>query len=211
MQGSRNEDAAAIQAIAEYETVMAEFRQVMTDLCDLRAENAGRPPVNLRALAARDVIKQQMAPLAAMHRKNGESRGVAVLDTMLHLGMEPVASAVGNDIVAIKPEFAVAGRGRVDRAVEHQSGRLSIIEVKDSGSPREVVAGIGQVLFYKAMLERSSSWDPIVPMLAVLHERDEDIARACSLAGVTYLPLGDVAWLRLISKILAVAVFDETV
>ncbi len=201
------ERAAALSA--EY-LAWLEVAKTATELWfDIREKFAGRHE------AADEVgqIIDALRPMAAAHRLNGEDRGVAVLDTMLRQRWEPMATFIGaDDITAIVPEYRLAQRWRVDRAVFHASGRLSLIEVKDGASPREIVAGIGQAVFYKAVAERTTSHSPIVPALAVLQGPDEDIARACSLAGVEYLPLGDIKHTLTVSRLVAsvVSVYEKT-
>ena len=175
------------------------------ELLSVREQSRGRPVVDQEAFARRQEILATFAPLARVYRLNGEARGAATLDWMIGSGMEPVKSFLGPHVRSVVPEYQI-DRWRVDRAAFHEGGRASLIEVKDGGSPRDAVAGIGQVLFYKAALERTSSFAPIVPALAVLAEHDVDLARACSLAGVEYLPLGDVKWMRTLSEFVALTV-----
>ncbi len=194
-------------------SVARELFALMDELEALRSARSGQKPSSPAAFKAlldlRRDLRSRWGPLATMHRLNGESRGVAVLDTMLRVGMEPVASAIGGDVSEIHREYLINGRIRVDRATIHEDGRITLIEAKDGATPREVVHGIGQALHYKAVLERTSSFPRIDAALAVLQDHDQDIARACALAGVIYLPLGGLSWMRMVSKLLSVILIPE--
>lgn len=165
------------------------------------AKLAGAPVANAELASQAENLRVQLEPLARIHRLNGEARGVATLDWKLLTGCEHVAQLLGAEVQAIHPEFQISGRWRVDRAVTHTDGSISLIEVKDCCSPREIAVGIGQVLFYKACLERTTSFGPIRPCLAALIDEDQDLERACSLAGVTFIPLGNLKWTRAISRL----------
>lgn len=177
-----------------------ELAQAMHELHDVRESAIGKPIVNYEAAAELLALRRPWLPLANMHLMNGEKRACAVFDTFAQLGIEPVVSVLGTDITRIAPEFNV-GRGRVDRAVFHESGRLSLVEIKSAVSTRDVVAGIGQALMYAAQAERMTDCSPIVPVLAVLGEYDEDVARACERGGVEYIALGGIGWLKLLSQL----------
>ena len=171
------------------------------ELALVRSAARGRPIANPEAAATARQLRKALQPLAWMRDLNGEARGVAVLDTMLRLRMGAVLPVLAVPVARIEREYRIAGRYFVDRALFHADGGVTLIEAKDGATPREVVAGIGQALIYKAALERTGGHPRIDTALAVLHDPDEDIARACALAGVVYLPLGSVAWARAMSHV----------
>lgn len=193
----------------ELSQALDQLRVAVEGLLDVQEQCVGRPIVDAAAKAQADALRTDWLQFARAHSLNGEARGVAVLDTMLRIRSEAVQEIVPDDVDKIIPEYRIDNRWRVDRAIFHRSGRVTIVEAKDGASPREVVAGIGQALFYKAVLERTTSHCPIVPVLAVLHDHDEDIARACSQAGVEYLPLGDVSFTRTLSKLVGATMFNQ--
>jgi hypothetical protein len=171
-----------------------------TSMLVTRLRNAGCKPANEEAAAVATELREALAPLARMHRLNGEKRGSAVLDWVLQLDSHKVLDQIGHDVQQILPEYQL-GRCRADRVLIHASGQMTIVEVKDCLPPQEIAKGIGQVLYYKALAEKTTSAGPIVPALAALVEGDEDIARACALAGVLFLPLGDLRFMKTLSKL----------
>ncbi len=200
--GKREPDWERMQReVHEYKCALLELLNVTEELTALRAVTRSMPVVNMDAYARRNQVRAKLAPLARISALNGEQRAVAVFDTFLASGVDAITDVVGDDVVRVAKEMRL-DRGRVDRALFHQSGRLTLVEIKDSIAPREVVAGIGQVLFYAAVAERTTTAKEVVPVLAVLGERDVDVSRACSLAGVAYIPLGDIAWLKSLGEIL---------
>lgn len=143
--------------------------------------------------------------LIAVHTLHGEARAEALFDFLLAERAANVAELIPANIRAVVRQYALAGRrGLVDRAVFHEDGRATLVEVKDAGPLRDIVAGIGQVVLYRALMERTTSFSPIAGVLAVLHDHDDDVARACEIAGVGYLPLGNVAVVRIFSQLAAV-------
>lgn len=166
-----------------------------------RIENEQRQPINAEAAKRLKRHVATMAPLAAVHRLNGKSRGVAYLDWLLLHPNDAISEIVGDDIKAIRPKMSVGTGMRVDWAIEHTSGRLTLIEVRDSGSQREIAQGIGVLLLCRAVIERTASHGQVVHVLAALIDEDQDLRRACNLAGVGFLPMGSVRQACALSRI----------
>jgi len=89
-------------------------------------------------------------------------------------------------------EYAVKG-GRVDLALFHTDGGISLVEFKVDGPVHAVVAGIGQLFFYEAMFlrkaQRSSKPSYIKKYLVspVAGDDAQSVAEACELAGVQFV------------------------
>jgi len=188
----------------EYRKVLENLSNAASELVELKCKTQGWAVKNPAARVEADRLVGELVPLGEMAALTGERRAVAALDTMLLARWVTVTDIIGGDIKSIHPEFSINGKWRVDRAVKHHDGRITLIEVKDCFSPQNVAAGIGQVLYYKAMLERTSSHDPIVPALAVLQDPHPDISRACECAGVLYIPMGTVPVMRGMSAIVKI-------
>ena len=193
--------------IAEHDNQLARLQDATHELMDLRAETAGKPIVDQKAYKEQQAYLEQLRPFALMYTLRGEARAAAALQTFLMLGIGTTGEMLERlpPVQRIQREYPIDARWRVDFGIEHADRSLTLIEVKDSEPQRLVSAGIGQVLFYKSVIERSTSFSRIHPVLAVLHERDDDIGRACELAGVEYLPMGDISWMRPLSRLMAVA------
>ncbi len=174
---------------------------------EVRRQSAGRKVVDQQAYNELQAIKRSLYPLARMHMLNGEARGAAAFDSLLYMRADCIGDVIPDNVVRVEREFAL-GRKRVDRAIFHADGRLTLVEVKDFCDERMIVAGIGQALYYAALAERLCDAAPIVPALAVLGERDSDVARACQRGGVEYIPLGSVKMLRLLSQLTHGVMFD---
>lgn len=187
------------------ESPVEALREVVNAILDIR-ESARGGIVDREAMVELVEERKKLEPLARMCAVNGEKRAVALFDYYLKNGNDRLNEIVGDDeIVLSAPEYRVPG-GACDRALIHKSGRITLVEIKGCTSTREIVAGIGQVLVYAAKVERTTEHFPIVPVLAVLTEHDEDIARACGLAGVEYFPLGDLPFFMTLSRIAAIAI-----
>lgn len=95
-------------------------------------------------------------------------------------------------IVRHRFEFAVAG-GRIDLLLFHADDTATIVEVKAAGALRDVVAGIGQLCYYAAVIpERfKASHRPIRAVRRLLcstltPEKAVPVMDACRVAGVIY-------------------------
>lgn len=187
-----------------YKSSLIELKDGITECADLREAVIGLEVKNPEAYKEAQKIRSQLRPLASMHKLNGEQRTVAVFATLAHTKCDLITDVIGDDYDSedIFHEYKV-GNGRVDCAIFHNSNTLSLIEIKDCTSHRDIVAGIGQVLWYAAMAERTTDRTRINPVLAVLGDHDDDIERACSLAGVHYICLGPLKNMLLLSKIMA--------
>jgi hypothetical protein len=166
--------------------------------------------INMDAYQRLCAERQKLSHLALMHMENGEKRAVSVFDWMVAVSCDEVASKIDlSNVIRIAPELTI-GSGRVDRAFFHKNGSLTLVEIKDCASQRQIVAGIGQVLVYSAMAERALSATRIIPVLAVLGEPDGDVKRACDLAGVEYIALGDVRFLRFMSAVTHLILVEQS-
>jgi hypothetical protein len=184
--------------------IINELGDAAQELIKLRVECAGRPVVNQAAMDALNECRATYEPLARMHTEFGEKRACSIFDWQYNQNLLP--ECVPSDGNKLIKEMRFASGRKVDRAVFHNSGRLSIIEIKDNCDQRSVVAGIGQALLYAALAEKEYSNTPIVPVLAVLGNHDDDVARACYRGGVEYIPLGGVEFLTRISELVAIMV-----
>lgn len=82
------------------------------------------------------------------------------------------------------------GNGRCDFLLHHADRSVTLLEAKADGDRRAVVGGIGQLFLYEASLPRYVT--SVRKALAVPGYGEPDILKACELAGVDYVPLGDV-------------------
>lgn len=91
-----------------------------------------------------------------------------------------------------------AGAGRVDLLLYHTDGSLTVVEAKDSSCSREIVAGIGQVLFYESMIRKSNPGQKLRRRLVVLKSQwvTEHVRNACSVADVGLVVLPDMESVR---------------
>ncbi len=142
--------------------------------------------------------------LRRMHAQNGEKRACSVFDHLFSNGCLPTRIDDGEGKMSRELRFKNTGK-KVDRAIFHPSGRLTLIELKDFADERAIVAGIGQVQWYAAMAEAEYSNAPVVPALAVLGSRDDNVARACQRAGVEYFPMGPLRAWRILSMAMDLA------
>lgn len=193
--------SAKILKINEYRDAIHELMEGIEEMCALREATRGMPIVNQESYQEMLKLRAKHAPLARMHLLNGEQRACAVFDWMYENGMLP--ETLPNEGEKYVKELRFSGGRKVDRAIFHKSGQLSIIEVKDACDTRSIVGGIGQALLYAALAEKQFQNTPIVPVLAVLGDTDHDIARACSRGGVEYIPLGGVGFMNTLSEITA--------
>lgn len=177
--------------------------QKIIDLADelvtLREQCTHRVVVDAEVYNEMQRQSELLRPLAGMHLLTGEKRACAVFDWQYVNNILP--ADISNPEVGskMKREHKFSAGKYVDRAIRHDDGRLTLVELKDSADERAIVAGIGQVLWYAAMAEADSTSAPIVPVLAVLGERDKHVARACERAGVRYYPMGSIAHFKFMS------------
>jgi hypothetical protein len=99
-------------------------------------------------------------------------------------------------------EFNV-GVGRVDLALFHRDGGMTIVELKANGETRAVAAGIGQLFLYEsalpfAMKNKAKPPTYVHKVLAspLPPEKALHVMRACNVAGVRYAFLGGFKDLR---------------
>lgn len=176
------------------------------ELVSLRKRCVGMSVVDL---AAHEEVAKHLEffqPLAKMHSLTGEKRACAVFDWQYVNGLLPEDIANPDVESKLKREHKFNLGKYVDRAITHADGRITLIELKDSADERAIVAGIGQVLWYAAMAETDSAASPVVPVLAVLGEPDQLVARACERAGVRYFPMGSIAHFKLLSMVCDIAI-----
>lgn len=170
-------------------------------LAAVRLQAIGRPIVNAVAAMESSAIRRFLRPLADVHRMNGASRAIAVFDWQIAAGLVP--GFAQPDVNEMLPSLSFAGGSVADRAIFHKMGRLSLVVIRDSCAARLATAGLGQALLAAAQAERQYSDSSIVPVLAVLGTHDDDLARACDLGGVEYIPMGTAESFRILSKVTA--------
>lgn len=176
------------------------------ELLRLRELSSGQPIVDHAAAEEVVLVRSNLEHYASVWSLNGEAAACAVFDGLLRLECDEIVGKVGSDVVRAEREWQV-GSGRVDRALWHQSGAMTLVEIKSQGDMRSVVGGIGQAVYYAAMAERTTVASEIRAALGVLGTNDCDIAAACKRAGVIYIPLGSAACHRMMSKIIDLSVF----
>jgi len=188
----------------DYMAAIQSLDESLVELECVRMQSIGRQVVDYEAYSDLMILRGRMAPLARMKDLFGEARACAAFDWLLNFNLLP--DFIPQDVNNVKKELRFRTGRKVDRALFHASGRLSIVEIKDACDQRAVVAGIGQALLYAALAEKEYLDRQIVPVLAVLGERDEDVARACQRGGVEYIPLGNIQYLNTLSQIVAIMV-----
>jgi len=124
-------------------------------------------------------------PLTNIAGRHGEDRSCALFDYGIRKEMFDDRLHPGVDTV--KKEHQLPA-GRVDRLLEHDDGSFTVVEVKPSGSRRDIAQGLGQAILYAASM-RSILNDnrDVRPALFVSSDYDHEIAGACKMAGVAYL------------------------
>ena len=120
----------------------------------------------------------------------GERRTCAAFDVMVALGgaegfvrhpsLSPIKSMVR------EKSFPC---GRVDRMTVHEDGSITLIEIKQQGSRRDIATAIGQVVMYGAAAKQLISATDYHLATCVSGERDKWIEAACESVGVEYITL----------------------
>lgn len=126
--------------------------------------------------------------VARLARYPKEDAAVGALEVLLFTGK--LASFMGWPEVTLYERETRIGNGRCDYVLEHADGSLTLLEAKAEGDRRAIVAGIGQLFLYEASLPRYVR--SVRKALATPGYGEADIAKACELAGVDFIPLGDV-------------------
>lgn len=104
-------------------------------------------------------------------------------------------------ISSYKFEYLVNG-GRVDLALFHTDGGVSLVEIKGQGGVRDVVAGIGQLFFYEAVFAESKpkakppAYINKYLVSPVFGGDAEVVGKACSLAGVDFVQYAPFSLIR---------------
>lgn len=175
-----------------------EFTEVFRELMEFRERTAGMVIVDQDAYQRLQAERGRLRFLARMHSQTGEARACSIFDHLYINSILP--NCIPVDGIELVREHPFSTGRRVDRIIKHASGRLSIVEIKDACDQRSVVAGIGQALLYATLAERDFFNSSIVPVLAVLGDYDEDVARACERGGVEYVSLGNIQYLKILSQ-----------
>ncbi|MGE7137933.1 hypothetical protein ACQKIE_09930 [Luteibacter sp. NPDC031894] len=106
---------------------------------------------------------------------------------------ERIAMDIATDAVVYEMSLPC---GRLDIAVFHVDGTVSVIEVKDGTKGyTHVVAGIGQASLYATQIAFKGQVKGVRRFLmwsSVDVDTDRKIEDACTLAGVNPLPLGSI-------------------
>lgn len=208
-------DGSKVKEKADWERIEVEYRageeklrKILSDIvaglkesADIYERSKGMPIVDHEAAKKLSEERDKLLPLAAMHLLHGEQRACAMFDWMFSEKLLPEFFMSESGDSACVRELKFRNGKRVDRAVFHSSGTLLIIEIKDACDERSIVAGIGQALWYSSIAELENLNSNIVPVLVVLGEHDDNIARACARGNVEYFPLGSVSELNLLSRI----------
>ncbi len=127
-----------------------------------------------------------------LHVPNGEAGACAVIRLMLVSGV--LASTWDlPPITNWEQEFAFP-RGRVDFALFHVDGSVSLVEVKNAGSDRDILCGIGQLSLYAIQAGQNLPRNKVRRILAVAIDSAKSLHldSACHLAGVTFECIGSV-------------------
>lgn len=188
----------------EFKRSTEQFTEGFLELMEFRHENAGAKIVNQEAYERLQKEKKRHEPLARMHKQHGEARACSIFDYMYENCLLP--DCIPADESTLVREYTFSSGKRVDRIIRHASRRLSVVEIKDACDQRAVVGGIGQALLYATLAEKDFSYAPIVPILAVLGDYDQDVARACERGGVEYIALGNIEYLTLMSKMVSLMI-----
>lgn len=124
-------------------------------------------------------------PLTNTVGRIGEDRSCALFDYGIRGGMFDDRLHPG--VSTSKKEHQLPA-GRVDRLLEHDDGSFTVVEIKPSGSRRDIAQGLGQSILYASSM-RSVLNDnrDVRPALFVSSDYDTEIAEACKMAGVAYL------------------------
>ncbi len=126
--------------------------------------------------------------VAQLARYPKEDAAIGALEILLFTGN--LAPFMGWPAVTQYEREVRIGNGRCDFLLHHADRSVTLLEAKANGDRRAVVGGIGQLFLYEASLPRYVTG--VRKALAVPGYGELDIAKACELAGVDYVPLGDV-------------------
>lgn len=142
------------------------------------------------------------------HYPRGEAGAVQIIKLLLETGR--LAQAFGlPEILRSEWEFSLP-RGRVDFALFHIDGSISLLEVKAVMVLRDILGGIGQLMSYEAQFALSCERRLVRSILAVPCDGKSDLAKdlylACSRANVEFMPIGrtiehEVAWWEAVSEV----------
>lgn len=124
---------------------------------------------------------------------DGELGAVTIIARML--ATEQLAMAWGlPEITNWQNEFRFP-KGIADFVLFHRDGTVSIVEVKDAGCDRDILAGIGQLSLYAMQAGWGLRGQRVRRILTapVAAAASQHLADACRLAGVQFEPLGPLA------------------
>ena len=124
-------------------------------------------------------------PLTNIVGRHGEDRSCALFDYAIQKGLFDDALHPG--VNTSRREYLLPA-GRADRLLEHEDGSFTVVEIKPSGSRRDIAQGLGQAILYASSM-RSALNDnrDVRPALFVSSDYDPEIASACKMVGVAYL------------------------
>ena len=145
---------------------------------------------------------QEMRKLAQKFMNSRDDEQCIVTLLRMHCIFGQIRKMLGcSQIDRYKFEFGVKG-GRIDLALFHTDGGVSLVEAKGSHDVRTVAAGIGQLFLYEAMY---SAFKPKAKPPAYIHKylvapiegeavRIVDIA--CARAGVRFISYAPFALIK---------------
>lgn len=140
---------------------------------------------NTRISALLAEMEDIFRPLINVAGRHGEDRSCALFDYGIHSGIFETRLHPG--VKASRNEYPLP-TGRADRLLEHEDGSFTVVEIKPSGSRRDIAQGLGQSILYassmRAMLNDNRD---VRPALFVSADHDPEISAACKMAGVIYL------------------------
>lgn len=132
-------------------------------------------------------INDIFGPLVNIAGRVGEDRSCALFDYAMASGGMHFSGDLHPGVIRSTREFQLP-IGRVDRLLEHDDGSFTTVEIKPSGSRRDIAQGLGQAVMYAAAMRITLNDERDVrPALFVSSNHDPYIAAACDMAGVTYL------------------------
>lgn len=125
--------------------------------------------------------------------RTGEAGAVQVIKLLLSVEGAIEDAFDLPKVVLAENEFRLP-RGIADFVFFHVDGSASVLEVKDVGGDRDVLAGVGQLMSYAVQLGYSRTI-PVIRRILVVPVKGKDATHfdeVCRLAGVVFVPLGSV-------------------
>lgn len=140
-----------------------------------------------KMLALEKELSDMWRPLVNVLGRQGEDKACALFDYGITAGL--FGKLLHPSVSLLKKEFQLPC-GRVDRALEHEDGSYTVVEIKPSGSRRDQAHGLGQAIMYASSMRGMLNDNRDVrAALFVSADHDNEIASACKSVGVQYLCL----------------------